>query len=125
MTIKLQIEITSPLTVEDHEMLSGITVMTLAIANRHLAEERFPDAFNKTENEVEVEATEEAAPAPLELVDDSHVKPVGQPRVLCGAFAGEEMICPRLFRHTGRHAFRNVQDFLRAQAEATQGGLVN
>ena len=49
MGIKLNIEITSPMDARDHELLSGIAVMTLAIANHELAEQRFPEAFTADE----------------------------------------------------------------------------
>jgi len=45
MSIKLQIDIQSPLTAEDHGLLTGISVMVLAIANMPLAQQRFPEAF--------------------------------------------------------------------------------
>ena len=48
MGIRLSIEITSPLTPDDRDLLSGIAVMTLAIANREMAENRFPDTFSQT-----------------------------------------------------------------------------
>lgn len=45
MAIKLAIEIVSPLTPDDRDLLSGIAVMTLAIANRELAAQGFPETF--------------------------------------------------------------------------------
>ena len=37
MTVKLSIEIISPLTPDDRDLLAGLAVMTVAIANRELA----------------------------------------------------------------------------------------
>ena len=45
MPIKLSIEIVSPLDPDDRDLLSGVAVMTLAIANRELAKQGFPDTF--------------------------------------------------------------------------------
>ena len=49
MPVELTIKITSPLDARDHELLSGIAVMVLAIANHELAEQRFPEAFTDGE----------------------------------------------------------------------------
>ena len=49
MTVTLSIEITSPLTPDDRDLLSGIAVMTLAIANRELAQQGFPETFPSDE----------------------------------------------------------------------------
>ena len=50
MPIKLNIEIVSPMTPDDRDLLSGIAVMTLAIANRELAKQGFPDTFPDDED---------------------------------------------------------------------------
>jgi hypothetical protein len=42
MGISLKIEINSPLTPEDRDLLSGVAVVTLAIADHELAQQRFP-----------------------------------------------------------------------------------
>ena len=42
MSIKLSIEITSPLGDDDRDLLSGIAVMTLAIANHEMAKNALP-----------------------------------------------------------------------------------
>jgi len=94
MSIKLTLDITSPLTLDDHELLSGCAVMVLAIANHELAKAKFPEAFtDDDESETPVrEIPEEpvAPPAPCGLTDDQgHV---------CVAKAG----------HRGRHAWREV-----------------
>jgi len=45
MPIKLSIDITSPMSPEDHDLLSGVAIMTLAIANREMAKAAFPNTF--------------------------------------------------------------------------------
>jgi hypothetical protein len=62
MPIKLSIEIVSPLTPDDQDLLSGIAVMTLAIANRELAKQGFPNTFPDDED----------APPPPEIAEDGH-----------------------------------------------------
>ena len=84
MAIKLQIEVTSPLTSDDHELLSGIAVMTLAVANHELAKAKFPEAFGDDETPAE------EPPAPCGLEDD----------------AGSTCVSKR--GHVGRHKFRPV-----------------
>jgi|GEM_PF-2748558 len=84
MPIKLNIEITSPMDPRDHELLSGIAVMVLAVANHELAEARFPEAFRGDERE------EPVAPAPCGIQDD----------------AGG--VCVGNVGHRGRHRFRPV-----------------
>ena len=51
MGIKLQIDVESPLTAEDHSLLTGISVMVLAMANAPLAQQRFPEAFPEEDEE--------------------------------------------------------------------------
>ena len=54
MGIRLSIEIASPLTPDDKDLLSGrVAVMTLAIANRELAQPSFPETFPPDEDEPE------------------------------------------------------------------------
>jgi|ERR1035437_4100240 hypothetical protein len=100
MGLKLSIEITSPMDERDHELLSGIAVMTLAIANHELAEQRFPEAFNQDAGDPEsVEAPEEVA--------------VPEPPQPCGALAPApdgDMICISKAGHRGRHAYRQIPD---------------
>ena len=85
MAIKLQIEITSPLTPDDHELLSGIAVLTLAVANHELAKAKFPEAFGDDE-------PAEETPAPCGALDPDN--------------AGG--MCVGKVGHRGRHAFRSV-----------------
>jgi hypothetical protein len=84
MAIRLQIEVTSPLTTEDHELLSGVSVLLLSVANHTLAAERFPEAFGDDE------PGEPVAPAP------------------CGMPDGEGRFCVGKVAHVGRHRFRAV-----------------
>ena len=82
MPLKLTVEVTSPMTPDDHELLSGVSVMLLAIANHELAKARFPEAFGDDEPE------EPVAPAPCGMEDD----------------AGS--VCVGNVGHRGRHRFR-------------------
>jgi hypothetical protein len=86
VAIKLNIEITSPMDARDHELLSGIAVMTLAIANHELAVAKFPEAFGDEDG---LQAEE---PAP------------------CGAInpADAGAACVAEAAHRGRHTFRAV-----------------
>ena len=59
MPIKLNIEVVSPMTPDDHDLLSGIAVMTLAIANRELAKQGFPETFPDDEDAPLVEIADE------------------------------------------------------------------
>lgn len=79
MTVSLNISITSPLDEKDHELLAGLAMMTLAIANHEGAIK--PDA-------------EEPTTAP-------------EPVVPCG-FASEDgaTVCVSKTGHRGRHKFR-------------------
>lgn len=82
MPVELTIKITSPMDARDHELLSGIAVMTLAIANHELAEARFPEAFRGDEPE------EPVAPTTCGMEDDT---------------GG---VCVGSVGHRGRHRFR-------------------
>lgn len=81
MTVNLNISITSPLDEKDHELLAGLAMMTLAIANHE-------GAIKNTE-----QAEEEAPPAP------------------CGfATEDGTMACISKAGHRGRHAMRPTSD---------------
>ena len=80
MGIRLSIEITSPLGPDDKDLLTGVSIMTLAIANHEMAKEHFPGTFPDEE--------EEATPAP------------------CGATDDEGRVCVSEIGHKGRHRFR-------------------
>ena len=84
MPIELTIRVISPLTPDDHELLSGVAVMTLAVANHELAKAKFPEAFGDDAE------TPEAAPAPCGYVDPTN------PILMCVGEVG----------HRGRHRFR-------------------
>ena len=87
MSISLKIEITSPLSPADHDLLSGIAILTLAIANREMAEARFPETFPPDEDEGPV-AADVTVPQP------------------CGATAEDGVVCVGEDGHRGRHRFR-------------------
>ena len=89
MGIELSIRITSPLEAEDRELLSGIAVMTLAIANHEMAKQAFPDTFGDDEDERAGTATHPAAVRP------------------CGVVAQDGTICVSHMGHRGRHRFRD------------------
>ena len=109
MGLKLSIEITSPMDERDHELLSGIAVMTLAIANHELAEQRFPEAFNEQAGENAVE----------ELVKEGLLEEATPPEPVrfCGVLADPpngDMICVSEVGlsgvHKGRHKFRQIPE---------------
>ena len=124
MTIKLQIEVTSPISPEDHEMLSGIAVMTLAIANRHLAVERFPEAFGAEEQtapseEMDIEAADRAVEAltPEEIANASPSEtpfthfPINESN-MCSVM-DNDLICIATTGHKGRHRMRSYDEYLK------------
>jgi hypothetical protein len=88
VSIKLSIEITSPLEDDDRDLLSGIAVMTLAIANHEMAKSAFPDAFKDDDEPGETKPT----PLPCAFLDP------GDPTRICIGEAG----------HRGRHRFRTM-----------------
>lgn len=88
MSIRLSIEITSPLGDDDRDLLSGIAVMTLAIANHEMAKNAFPDAFGGDDA---AEATR-PTPVPCAFLDARDATRI------CIAEAG----------HRGRHRFRTM-----------------
>jgi hypothetical protein len=80
--IKLSFEITSPLGPDDKDLLTGVSIMTLAIANHELAKEKFPEAFSDAE-----EAMEEQPCSAKDPDDPSR-------------------ICVSKVAHMGRHKYR-------------------
>ena len=84
MGVKLTFEITSPLDPEDRELLTGIAMMTLAIANHEMAKERFPETFPPGEETLE--------PQPCSIRDPD------DPTRLCVSEVG----------HKGHHRFRRL-----------------
>jgi len=88
VSIELDIKITSPLTPDDKDLLSGVAVMVLAIANHELAKQAFPDTFPDEDDE-----------------DGTSVPEVGPPP--CGAASEDGMaVCMGGAGHRGRHRFR-------------------
>jgi hypothetical protein len=57
--VKLSIEIVSPLEEEDRDLLSGVAIMTLAIANHEMAKARFPEMFVDQEDGGDGDARDE------------------------------------------------------------------
>jgi len=81
MTVSLNISITSPLNEKDHELLAGLAMMTLAIANH--------------EGAIKQDA-EEPTTAP-------------EPVVPCGVLDDQEaMVCVGNAGHRGRHKMRPI-----------------
>lgn len=85
MTVSLNISITSPLDEKDHELLAGLAMMTLAIANH--------EGAIKTSTEEAEEEAEEAPPAPCGLKSEDGT-----------------MVCISKAGHRGRHAMRPTSD---------------
>ena len=94
--IRLAIEIVTPLTPDDKDLLSGIALMTLAIANRELAAQGFPEAFPPEEGTQPEEAAE--------------VKPEeeAQPEICATVSEDNASICLGHKGHRGRHRFRPI-----------------
>jgi hypothetical protein len=91
MGIKLSFEITSPLGPDDKDLLTGISIMTLAIANHELAKEHFPDVFPDGED-VREEARE----------------PMQEQALPCASADGRGKYCVNEVGHRGRHRFRQI-----------------
>ena len=79
MGIKLDISVETPLTDDDRDILAGISVMVLAIANRQ----------NLAEQDID-----------LPRDDD-------EPRA-CGAASEKGLVCDREDGHRGRHRYRSL-----------------
>ncbi len=105
MPIKLNIEIVTPMTADDRDLLTGISVMVLAIANREMAENRFPDTFQPDE--------EETPPTPqAEEYVAGQAKPCGdlEYTVRPGSQVAEATgnLCVSPVGHRGRHKYRSL-----------------
>ena len=102
MGIRLSIDITSPLTPDDRDLLTGIAVMTLAIANREMAENRFPDTFSPDE--------EGTPPVEDDVAGEAH--PCGdlEYTVRLGSQVAEPTggICVSPVGHRGPHRYRRL-----------------
>lgn len=82
MTVTLKIEVTSPLTDDDRDLLAGLAVMTVAIANRQLNMEEQP-------------------PEPTECGELEYVDEPSGPQAT-------GRICDKDPHHVGRHRFRQA-----------------
>jgi len=114
MAIKLNLKIESPMDGHDHELLSGIAVMVLAIANHELAEQRFPEAFRDPDEDA---ATEEVLDDLVKegLMEEVTEANAPEPVRLCGVLAPPpdgDMICVSEVGpnglHKGRHKYRQI-----------------
>jgi len=82
MGIKLNIDVETPLSDDDRDILAGISVMVLAIANRQ-------DLVDQPHMQEEDE-TEGIEPAP------------------CGSQGGDGEVCVKEVGHAGRHKYRPI-----------------
>ena len=89
MGIRLSIEITSPLGPDDKDLLTGVSIMTLAIANHELAKEHFPGTFPSPEEIAEQQRQDaaEAMPCMVEKQGRHCISEIG---------------------HEGRHTYRRI-----------------
>lgn len=92
MPVLLSVSIQSPLEPEDRELLTGISIMTLAIANHELAKEHFPGIM----------------PDPPEGTEEEE----GDEPEACLAEADDGRVCISEKGHKGRHRFRARIDFV-------------
>lgn len=91
MPIKLDISIEGPLAPEDRELLTGISIMVMAIANHELAKARFPETFEEE--------------TPQEQEQEQEPPQVGG---ICGKPDGGSKVCINTIGHRGRHRFRDL-----------------
>ena len=98
MTVSLNITITSPLDEKDHELLAGLAMMTLAIANHE-------GAIKQDQEEEEEPGVPDEIPVPIPLC----------------AFVSDDkaLICIAKASHRGRHKMRPIP------AEDAEVGLPN
>jgi hypothetical protein len=82
MGIKLSLDVETPLTDDDRDILAGISVMMLAVANRQ----------NLAQQQMEMEVQQEEGP-------EEEAQP-------CGALNGKGEACAREAAHAGRHRYR-------------------
>ena len=89
MGIKLNIEIVSPLEPDDRDLLTGLSIMTMAIANHELAKEHFPGVFPSAEEIAEQQRQDAAEAMPCMAERDGRhcISEVG---------------------HGGRHTYRRI-----------------
>jgi hypothetical protein len=91
MTVKLSIEIISPLTPDDRDLLAGLAVMTVAIANREINQMNIVPGEPETEPEMEQFCGEYEYAATGD--PDGNLDPTGR-------------VCISAPLHAGRHKFR-------------------
>ena len=89
MGIKLGIEIISPLEPDDRDMLTGLSIMVMAIANHELAKEHYPGVFPSPEEIAEQQRQDAAGPMPC-MVER------------------EGRYCISEVGHEGRHTYRRI-----------------
>ena len=89
MGIRLSIEIVSPLEPDDRDMLTGLSIMVMAIANHELAKEHVPGVFPSPEEIAEQQRQDAAAAMPCMAERD-------------GRHCIEEV------GHAGRHTYRRI-----------------
>lgn len=113
MPVLLSISIQSPLTEEDHELLAGVAVMTLAIANHEMGTS--PGVEENTDGE---------SPAPAKpKAKTAKPKPLGE--VPCGMTEDSTGFrCVSPLGHRGRHRFRDVMGAA-VHGDATTTGRLN
>ena len=104
MGVELHIEVTSPLSADEEDLLSGITVMLLVIANRNLAQEAFPEVFRPNREEHAGVVTDAIDPQP------------------CGLVAIDGTVCVSRVGHRGPHRFRKLTVGTGTAAFAARGG---
>ena len=91
MGVKLSIDIISPLEPDDREMLTGMSIMVMAIANHELAKEHFPGVFPSPDEIAEQQRQDAAAAEPMPCMverDGRH--------------------CISEVGHKGRHTYRRI-----------------
>jgi hypothetical protein len=87
--IRLSFEITSPLGPDDKDLLTRISIMTLAIANHELAKEHFPGVFPDDEDGDEQARQDQQRPLPC-MVEHEGQHCIGE------------------VGHDGRHTYRRI-----------------
>jgi len=89
MGVKLSIDIISPLEPDDREMLTGMSIMVMAIANHELAKEHFPGTFPSPDEMAEEARRQAAGPMPC-MVEREGRHCIGE------------------VGHGGRHTYRRI-----------------
>jgi hypothetical protein len=87
--VKLSIDIVSPLEPDDRDMLTGLSIMVMAIANHELAKEHFPGTF-PSPDEIAEQQRQDAAEAMPCMVERQGRHCIGE------------------VGHGGRHTYRRI-----------------